>query len=98
MAWTSADMAEMRRKLNEKAIEIGRLNAKIESDAKVIAALRETLKDCADDLEAEVEARYSHGIKEHPAMAPKYERDMEPVIKARKILATNEQAAEKTDG
>jgi hypothetical protein len=52
-----------------------------------IKRLREALKECADDLEAEVEARYSHGIKEHPAMAPKYARDMEPVVKARSLLA-----------
>jgi hypothetical protein len=51
-----------------------------------IAALRGALNECADDLEAEVEARYSHGIKEHPAMTPKYERDMESVVKARVLL------------
>lgn len=53
-----------------------------------IANLRAALKECADDLEAEVEARYSHGVKEHPAMTPKYNRDMAPVYTARDLLAT----------
>ena len=52
----------------------------------VVQKLVMALKDCADDLEAEIEARYSHGIKEHPAMTPKYERDMEPVLRARELL------------
>lgn len=59
--------------------EIARLQAKNER-------LRALLKDCADDLAGEVESRYQ-GIKDHPAMTPRYERDMEPVIAARAALA-----------
>ena len=59
------------------------------SDAKEAAdeieRLRTVLKECADDLEAEVEGHYQH-VKDHPAMAPKYERDMASVRKAREIL------------
>ncbi|HEX5508802.1 MAG TPA: hypothetical protein VFX37_09885 [Pseudolabrys sp.] len=49
--------------------------------------LLETLQECADDLEAEIEARYDK-MKDHPAMAPKYQRDMRPVHHARHLLAT----------
>lgn len=47
----------------------------------------EVLRDCAEDLESMVEAHYGGGIKDHPAMKPKYERDMEPAERARAILA-----------
>lgn len=53
---------------------------------------RELLTECADDLEAELLDRYGHGKAEdiHPAMRPKFDRDMEPVRKARAILRTPE--------
>jgi hypothetical protein len=57
--------------------------------AAEIDQLRSVLAECANDLEAEVEARYSHGIKEHPAMTPKYESDMQPVKDARKLLGAH---------
>jgi hypothetical protein len=48
-------------------------------------ALRAMVKELADDLEAEIEGHYAN-LKDHPAMTPKYERDMEPVRKARQLL------------
>ena len=48
--------------------------------------LRKALRECADELEAEIEDRYGHGIKEHPAMRRRYERDMETVRAARATL------------
>jgi hypothetical protein len=50
-----------------------------------IERLRAMVRALADDLESEVEGHYAL-VKDHPAMTPKYERDMEPVRKARKIL------------
>lgn len=47
--------------------------------------LRAALKECADDLAAEIEARFN-AIKRHPAMEARYERDMTPVKKARELL------------
>lgn len=49
-----------------------------------IAELEALLKDCADDLEAEVEARYGETSKK--CMPHRYERDMAPVIAARAAL------------
>lgn len=57
---------------------------------KTIAALREALKECADDLASEIEARFN-SVKRHPAMANKYERDMVPVNNARAALALAEE-------
>jgi len=62
-----------------------------EYDARLIAAapeLLEALEDCAEDLAAEVEARYRIDAGTiHPAMHTKYDRDMEPVRNARAIIA-----------
>lgn len=58
------------------------------SAAKRIEELEALVHELADDLEAEVEGHYE-GTKDHPAMTPKYERDMEPVVRARKA-ATKE--------
>ena len=44
------------------------------------------LRELADDLEAEINDRY-HFPDVHPAMQAKYERDTEPVRKARTLLA-----------
>lgn len=54
--------------------------------ARDIERLQAMLKECADDLESEIEGRY-HGVKDHPAMTPKYERDMETVKRARALIA-----------
>ena len=56
----------------------------LEAQAKEIAELRVLLKDCADDLEAEVDARYGETLKK--CMPHRYERDMAPVIAARAAL------------
>ena len=53
---------------------------------EVIRELRDALKLCADDLEAEVNHHYGE-TKTHPALAGKYEQDMEPVLQARAALS-----------
>lgn len=60
------------------------LNYKTEAQAE-IARLREALKECADDLEFEIEHTYE-GTLQYPSMRRKRERDMAPVDKARKLL------------
>lgn len=54
-----------------------------ERDAR-IAELEVALRECADDLEAEVRDRYA---PLHPAMEHRYRRDMEPVRKVRALLS-----------
>lgn len=54
--------------------------------ASVVAALVEALAECADDLEAEIAARYA-GADAYPSEARRRDRDMEPVIAARAALA-----------
>ena len=49
-------------------------------------ALLVALKDCADDLESEINARYNGPSQVHPALQRRYERDMEPVVVARRLL------------
>jgi hypothetical protein len=57
----------------------------------VVRELVEALVECADDLEAEVAARYN-GIRHYPTMAADEKRDMEPVAKARATLARAKEA------
>lgn len=61
-------------------------DALLEEAAAEIERLRGLLKECANDLAAEIEHRYDR-MKDHPAMMPKYERDMEPVTRARAALS-----------
>ena len=60
---------------------------KCKQDAERICALENLVRELAMDLENEIDNRYSHGIKDHPAMKPKYERDMEVCRRARGLLA-----------
>ena len=48
-----------------------------------VAQLEAALKDCADELEEHVEARYA---KTKPHLERQYERDIEPVRQARAAL------------
>lgn len=50
-----------------------------------IELLRASLKECSDELAEMVEYHYTK-TKDHPAMKRRYDRDMEPVIKARELL------------
>lgn len=56
------------------------------------ALLRTALLDCATDLQASVAAEYADTLH-YPVMRRKYERDMEPVARAMKLLGINEQQA-----
>ena len=70
-------------------------DAKIESDAKVIAALRKTLAECAADLEALLLAQYTPAdCAVYPDIRRRCDRDMAIVIKARKLAADEQTAGE----
>lgn len=47
--------------------------------------LRALVEELANDLESEVEGHYA-GVKDHPAMRSRYERDMDTVWRARREL------------
>jgi len=60
----------------------------------VVAALVEALRECADDLEAEVNDRYPPSqMAAYPDQQRKRERDMQPVAEARAALARYHAAA-----
>ena len=63
--------------------------------------LRAALRDCADDLAAELEARY-HRTLDYPSQKRKYDRDMAPVLTARALLgvahSAETQSSEVADG
>lgn len=56
-------------------------------DACHVEEMRETLRECANDLAAEVESQYVMSGSVHPANAGRYARDMTPVMNARALLA-----------
>jgi hypothetical protein len=68
-------------------------HAESRATAHLIAAapdLLAALRECADELETEIEHRYGDGIKEHPTMRQRYERDMSVVRHARAVVARAE--------
>jgi hypothetical protein len=54
--------------------------------ADEIEKLRAALKECADDLEAEIMHRYGDTAHKYPGERQKRDQDMAPVIKARDLL------------
>ncbi len=71
--------------------DMPRLLAHIEALEAERDRLREALRECADDLHAEIAHRSTPVVSMRPDERLKYERDMEPVYRARKLL-------EATDG
>jgi hypothetical protein len=57
----------------------------------VVRELVEALAECADDLEAEISARYS-GVRHYECMVQDERRDMAPVEKARAMIAAAKEA------
>lgn len=58
--------------------------------------LRDALDECADDLESYVEHEYV-SMHDYPDIHRRYERDIEPVRKARKLLAASETLESRID-
>lgn len=80
------DVAEhVRAEITPRVVEIIKerdaFEAKSDRLRAEVEALRECLRECADDLAAEVSARASGQLPR------RIERDMEPVRRARKLLA-----------
>jgi len=60
----------------------------LSNQAPALLALVAAARACADDLEAEIAARYPD--RRWPSMQRRYERDMEPVMQLRAALAALE--------
>jgi hypothetical protein len=80
-------------KLDEAADEIERLRADKAAISQTasdylheIEQLRAALKECADDLESELNGHYQ-GTLDYPSQQRRFERDMAPITAARKLLA-----------
>jgi hypothetical protein len=54
------------------------------------ARLREALKECADDLEAEIAHRFCDDADRYPSAKRRRDEDMAPVLKARAALGEKE--------
>lgn len=54
-----------------------------------ISALEEALRECSEDLAVEI-ANYYKDTLDYPSQKRKYDRDMEPVLKARALLKGKE--------
>ena len=50
-----------------------------------IERLRAALRECANDLECELNGRYDQTL-DYPSQRAKFDRDMQPVLAARKLL------------
>jgi hypothetical protein len=51
----------------------------------LLTRLADVLRECADELEAALKAHYEHTMH-YPRELQRYERDMEPVRRARALL------------
>lgn len=56
------------------------------ADAARIRALESALLECADDLEARIDAEYTIAMMAYPHNQQRYAREMEPVKAARTAL------------
>jgi hypothetical protein len=61
--------------------------------ATLMTRMAGALRDCSDELEQVVEAHYER-TKHYPSEMRRYQRDIEPVIRARELLAEFAEAAD----
>jgi hypothetical protein len=66
--------------------EMSALRAELEAVKGRERAMREALTECANELETAIRANYD-GILDYPHNQAKLERDLEPVTRARDVLA-----------
>ena len=51
----------------------------------------DVLRECSDDLQALIDAEYAGMQDKYPTMQRKYQRDIEPVTRARNLIAEYEE-------
>lgn len=75
--------------MNLHAASVDAQNGGVSTAAdKLIDELVGALEECANDLQAEVEHHYIVNDEVHPALQHKFDRDMEPVVKAYAALGS----------
>lgn len=84
----TGDLSISQASLEMAVAAAGRFQADAEKAEAALADAREALSECADDLQREIEDRYASTL-DHPAIRPKYERDMATVARARAALASS---------
>jgi hypothetical protein len=62
------------------------------TSSREIRRLRVAVKELADELEAEIRARYPETTLAYPSEKRRHDRDMEPVHRARELLDPREAA------
>jgi hypothetical protein len=77
---------------NRKHYERDPIHARAAATLRTLARerdeLREALRECADDLAGELDARYPPELRAYASNEAKYQRDMAPVYRARELLGT----------
>lgn len=66
-------------------IDRGELIEELHRRNAYIVQLEAALKECADDLESELNGRFM-GTLDYPSQRHRYERDMASAVKARRLL------------
>ena len=69
------------------AIDVAQLVTKLSDSQMRVLELADALKECADDLESELNEKYTAELRLYPSQQAKYQRDMKPVLAARAALA-----------
>ena len=67
--------------------DLSKLVSKLSDTQMLVVELSDALKECADDLEAELAKDYTAEMRVYPCIEADYQRDMRPVIAARAALA-----------
>lgn len=81
LLWEAADVIE------RQQADIDRIVSERQGWLDEIERLRAALRECADDLEGELRERY-RGVETR--QAPRFARDMQLVIEARKLLGSGQ--------
>jgi hypothetical protein len=59
----------------------------LQATPDLVNRLCEVLAECSDDLQSMVDAEYAGMQDKYPTMQRRYQRDIEPVTKARNLIA-----------
>ena len=86
-----AENESLRQDWEDREADVLRLGVVViaEDAERENARLRDLLSECAEDLAAELKARYEIGGRVH--MQRQYDRDMDPVVRARAALSGKEE-------
>jgi len=83
--WAEYEVTELQAEIERLKEVVTRLHVERRERKAEIERLKALVKELADELDVLVEARYS-GTKGYPSEQRRYERDIEPVKRARAAL------------